>query len=169
MGRSQGVVFTGGSFRRGLPVPIGVLDSLREGFGVGFRWVVGGGFLCRDSEGMRRVENRLDKPKNRHGRYGFPGFYSISISTVGVDEARVFLSRFSFLALRVVVVDISQFPARKKQGKAAENTQNTKEFLPWLEKTKEIQNTKERKIKVVAQIKPESGDFQNSSLRIFSG
>ena len=58
------------------------------------------------------LENGLDRPKNRYGRYGFPGFYSISISTVGVDEARVFLWRFSFLALWVVVVDISQFPAR---------------------------------------------------------
>ena len=54
---------------------------------------------------------------------GFPGFYSISISTVGVDEAGVFLWRFSFLALWVVVVvvvvDISQFPvkAQKIRGK----------------------------------------------------
>ena len=37
------------------------------------------------------LENGLDRLKNRYGRYGFPGFYSISISTVGVDEARVFL------------------------------------------------------------------------------
>ena len=55
-------------------------------------------------------ENGLDRPKNRYGRYGFPSFYSIFISTVGVDEARVFLWRFSFLALWVVVVDMSQFP-----------------------------------------------------------
>ena len=33
------------------------------------------------------LENGLDRPKNRYGRYGFPGSYSISISTVGVDEA----------------------------------------------------------------------------------
>ena len=37
------------------------------------------------------LENGLDRPKNRYGRYGFPSFHSISISTVGVDEARVFL------------------------------------------------------------------------------
>ena len=60
------------------------------------------------------LENGLDRPngKNRYGRYGFPSFYNISISTVGVDRARVCLWRFSFLALWVVVVvDISQFPA----------------------------------------------------------
>ena len=37
------------------------------------------------------LENGLDRPKNGYGRYGFPSFYSIFISTVGVDEARVFL------------------------------------------------------------------------------
>ena len=37
------------------------------------------------------LENGLDRPKNRYGRYGFPGFYSISISSAGVDEAGVFL------------------------------------------------------------------------------
>ena len=37
------------------------------------------------------LENGLDRPKNRYGRYGFPSFYSISISTVGVDGARVCL------------------------------------------------------------------------------
>ena len=52
----------------------------------------------------------FDRPKNRYGRYGFPSFYSIFISTVGADGARVCLRRFSFLALWVVVVDISQFP-----------------------------------------------------------
>ena len=57
------------------------------------------------------LENGLDRPKNHCGRYGFPSFYSISISTVGVVEARVFLSKFSFLALWVVVLDISQLPA----------------------------------------------------------
>ena len=57
------------------------------------------------------LENGLDRPKNRYGRYRFPSFYSISISTVGVDGARVCLWRFSFFALWVVVVDISQFPA----------------------------------------------------------
>ena len=41
----------------------------------------------------------------------FPCFYSISISTVGVDGGRVCLWRFSFLAFWVVVVDSSQFPA----------------------------------------------------------
>ena len=37
------------------------------------------------------LEDGLDRPKNRYGRYGFPSFYNISISTVGMDEARVFL------------------------------------------------------------------------------
>ena len=37
------------------------------------------------------LENGLDRPKNRCGRYGFPSSYSISISTVGADEARVCL------------------------------------------------------------------------------
>ena len=37
------------------------------------------------------LANGPDRPKNRYGRYGFPSFYSISISTVGLDEARVFL------------------------------------------------------------------------------
>ena len=39
------------------------------------------------------LENGLDRPKNRYGRYGFPSFYSILkfISTVGVDGARVCL------------------------------------------------------------------------------
>ena len=35
------------------------------------------------------LENGLDRPKNRYGRYGFPSFYRISISPVGVDGARV--------------------------------------------------------------------------------
>ena len=56
------------------------------------------------------VKNGLDRPKNRYGRYGFRSFYSIFISTVGVDGARVCLWRF-FLALWMVVVDLSQFPA----------------------------------------------------------
>ena len=44
---------------------------------------------------------------------GFPSFYSIFISTVGVDGTRVCLWRFSFLALWVVVVvDIPQFPVK---------------------------------------------------------
>ena len=34
------------------------------------------------------LENGLDRPKNRYGRYGFPSFYSNSISTVGVDGVR---------------------------------------------------------------------------------
>ena len=58
------------------------------------------------------LENGLDRPENRYGRYGFAGFYSISISTVGVDGARVCLWRFYFLALWVVVVDICQFPTK---------------------------------------------------------
>ena len=37
------------------------------------------------------LDNDLDRPKYRYGRYGFPSFYSISISTVGVDGARVCL------------------------------------------------------------------------------
>ena len=36
-------------------------------------------------------KNGLDRPENRYGRYGFASFYSISISTVGVDGARVCL------------------------------------------------------------------------------
>ena len=57
------------------------------------------------------LENGLDRPKNRYGRYGFPSSYSISISTVAVDGARVCRWRFSFLALWIVVVDVSQFSA----------------------------------------------------------
>ena len=37
------------------------------------------------------LENGLDRPKNRYGRYGFPSFYSISVSTVGMEGARVCL------------------------------------------------------------------------------
>ena len=37
------------------------------------------------------LENGLDRPKNRYGRYGFPSFYSISISTAGVDGATICL------------------------------------------------------------------------------
>ena len=37
------------------------------------------------------LENSLDRPKNCYGRYGLPSFYSISISTVGLDGARVCL------------------------------------------------------------------------------
>ena len=33
----------------------------------------------------------LDRPKNRYGRCGFPSFYNIFISSVGVDGARVCL------------------------------------------------------------------------------
>ena len=62
------------------------------------------------------LENGLDRPKNRYGRYGFPSFYSISISTVGVERARICLWRFSFLALWVVVVDISHFPCWGASG-----------------------------------------------------
>ena len=50
------------------------------------------------------LENDLDRPENRYGRYGFASSSSISISTVGLDGARVSLWRFSFLALWVVVV-----------------------------------------------------------------
>ena len=35
------------------------------------------------------LENGLDRPENRCGRYGFASFSSISISTVGVDGAKV--------------------------------------------------------------------------------
>ena len=63
------------------------------------------------------LENGLDRPKNCYGRYGFPSFYTIFISTVGVAGGRVCLWRFSFLALWVVVVDISQLPVEiPKQG-----------------------------------------------------
>ena len=37
------------------------------------------------------LKNGLDRPKNRYDRYGFPSFSSISISTVGMDGARVCL------------------------------------------------------------------------------
>ena len=56
--------------------------------------------------------NGLDRRKNRYGRSGIPSFYSISISTVGVDGARVCLWRSSFLALWLVV-DISEFPDKE--------------------------------------------------------
>ena len=39
-----------------------------------------------------------------YGRYGFPSFYSISISTVGVDAARVCLCRFSLDAAFLLTV-----------------------------------------------------------------
>ena len=68
------------------------------------------------------LENGLDRPKNHYGRYGFPRVYSISISTVGVDGARVCLWRFSFLALWAVVVDLSQFPANCSSTNAAGST-----------------------------------------------
>ena len=55
------------------------------------------------------LENGLDRPENYYGRYGFASFSSVSVSTVGMDGARVSLGRVSFLALWVVVVDISQF------------------------------------------------------------
>ena len=48
----------------------------------------------------------------------------MSMSTVGVDGARVSLWRFSFLALWVVVVDISQLPAQQ-QKKKFQNPENT--------------------------------------------
>ena len=37
------------------------------------------------------LENGLDRPEHRYGGYGFASFYSISISTIGVDGARVCL------------------------------------------------------------------------------
>ena len=37
------------------------------------------------------LENCLDRPENRYGRYGFAKFSSMSISTVGVDGTRVSL------------------------------------------------------------------------------
>ena len=37
------------------------------------------------------LENGLDRPENFHGRYGFASFSSISISTVGLEGARVCL------------------------------------------------------------------------------
>ena len=52
------------------------------------------------------LENGLDRPKNRYGRYGFPSFYRISISTVGVDGSRSLPLKIIFS----VVADISQFP-----------------------------------------------------------
>ena len=57
------------------------------------------------------LENGLDRPENRYGRYVFASFPSISISTVGVDGARDSLWRFCVSAIWVVVVDISShFP-----------------------------------------------------------
>ena len=35
------------------------------------------------------LEDRLDRPENRYGRYGFASFPSISVSTAGVARARV--------------------------------------------------------------------------------
>ena len=35
------------------------------------------------------LENGLDRPENRYGRYGCASFSSISTSTIGVDGARV--------------------------------------------------------------------------------
>ena len=55
-------------------------------------------------------ESGLDKPENRYGRYGFASFSTVSMSTVGVDGARVSLWRFSFLSVWVVVVDVFQLP-----------------------------------------------------------
>ena len=55
------------------------------------------------------LDNGLDRPENRYGRYGFASFSGISISTVGWDGARISLSRFSFLAPGVVV-DVIKFP-----------------------------------------------------------
>ena len=66
--------------------------------------------LSTSTRGGPVLENGLDRPNNRYGSYGFPSFYSISVSTVGVDDARVFLRRFFFALWVVVVVDISQLP-----------------------------------------------------------
>ena len=52
------------------------------------------------------LENGLDRPENRYGRYGLASFSSISISTIGVDGTRASLCRISFLALWVVMVDM---------------------------------------------------------------
>ena len=59
------------------------------------------------------LENGLDRPENYYGRHGPASFYSISLSSVGVDGARVCLRRFSYLALWVVVVVVVDilFPA----------------------------------------------------------
>ena len=76
-------------------------------------WVRGKETIYLHRSGALLV-NGLDRPKNCYGRYGLSGFYSISISTAGVDEAGVFLWKFSFLALWVVVVDISQFPVGRR-------------------------------------------------------
>ena len=52
------------------------------------------------------LENGLDSPKYRYGRYDFLSCYNISLSTIGVDGA------FASEDLDSVVVDISQLPAR---------------------------------------------------------
>ena len=36
------------------------------------------------------LENGLDRPENRYGRYGFASSSSISISAVGLDGTRIF-------------------------------------------------------------------------------
>ena len=63
------------------------------------------------------LESGLDRPENRYGRYGFVSLSRICISTLGVDEARASLSRFSLLSLWVVVVvDVFQSRIWPLQG-----------------------------------------------------
>ena len=42
------------------------------------------------------LENGLDRPENRYGRYGFASCSSISISTVGVDRHQRFALKILF-------------------------------------------------------------------------
>ena len=63
-------------------------------------------------------------------RCGFPSFYSMFISTLGVDGARVCLWRFIFLALWVVVVvvdlDILSSQCRANFGPEGGHVRNAK-------------------------------------------
>ena len=111
-------------------IRIGYIQALRLAPHSGLRWDLKGfgirltDFWClhlsRGNESMYLhrngplLENGLDKPEKHYGRYGSATFSSISISTVGLDGARVSLWRFSLLALWVVVADFFSFLLREK-------------------------------------------------------
>ena len=63
------------------------------------------------------------RPKNRYGRYGFPSFCSISISTVGVDGAFAYSwSFFAYILLRCLLDAPSPIASNKKTPIVCKNS-----------------------------------------------
>ena len=74
-----------GKALRAFPVSFRHFSGISSGKSQPYCWGNGSIYLNRSGP---LLENGLDRPENRYGRYGFASCPSIFISTVGVDGAR---------------------------------------------------------------------------------